>query len=186
MIVAGFQGLGSSGEVTTLGRGGSDTSALALAGALGAECCEIYSDVPGVYTADPRIVDEPLHLKQLDSALMAEYALHGARVLHPACIAMARQKGVAIHARSTFGEPRFTRIRCEADLAFSACATEAPPIVGVASRKSRIYVRARRARRGSMSARSSASATKTGSCCSALTRWSTCSSTSRTCLTQSA
>lgn len=144
VIVAGFQGLSSSGEVTTIGRGGSDTTALALAGALGAECCEIYSDVPGVYTADPRIVEEPLHLKQLDSALMAEYSLHGARVLHPACIAMARRKGVAIHALSTFGEPRFTRIRCEADLAFSACAEEAPTIVGVTSRKSRLHVRGRR------------------------------------------
>ena len=143
VIVAGFQGLAPSGEVTTLGRGGSDTSALALAGALGAESCEIYSDVPGVYTADPRLVDEPLHLEQVDSALMAEYALHGARVLHPACIEMARQKGVAIHARSTFGEPHYTRIRCRAELAFSSCADDAPTIVGVTSRKSRVHVRGR-------------------------------------------
>jgi aspartate kinase len=143
VIVAGFQGIGPSGEVTTLGRGGSDTSALAMAGALGAESCEIFSDVSGVYTADPRIVDDPLHLEQVDSALMAEYALHGARVLHPACIAMARQKGVAIHARSTFGEPRYTRIRCQAELAFSTDSDEAPTIVGVTSRKSRVHVRGR-------------------------------------------
>jgi aspartate kinase len=143
VIVAGFQGLSPIGEVTTLGRGGSDTTAVALAGALDAERCEIYSDVPGVYTADPRIVDEPVHLKQIDSELMREYALHGARVLHPACIDLARQSGVAIHAGSTFGEERFTRIGCEASLAFTEHAHEKPSIAGVTSRKSRVHVRGR-------------------------------------------
>lgn len=140
-IVAGFQGLSPAGEVTTLGRGGSDTTAVALAGALGAECCEIYSDVAGVYTADPRVVDEPLHLEQVDSGLMTEYALHGARVLHPTCIDLAHRNGVAIHARSTFEGDRHTRIRSEAELAFSDSAAEAPSVVGVTSRRSRLHVR---------------------------------------------
>lgn len=138
VIVAGFQGLSPAGEVTTLGRGGSDTTAVALAGALGAERCEIYSDVPGVFTADPRLVAGPVHVEQIDSRLMVEYALHGARVLHPACIQLARQYGVAIHACSTFGDDRFTRIRCEASLAFTEYASEEPTIVGVTSRKSRV------------------------------------------------
>jgi len=143
VIVAGFQGLSPSGEVTTIGRGGSDTTAVALAGALDAERCDIYSDVPGVYTADPRIVSEPVHLRQIDSGLMREYSLHGARVLHPACIEFARQSGVAIHAGSTFGEDSFTRIRCEASLAFTKHASEKPSIVGVTSRKSRVSLRSR-------------------------------------------
>lgn len=140
VIVAGFQGLSPDGEVTTLGRGGSDTTAVALAGALGAECCEIYSDVAGVYTADPRIVDEPLHLEEVDSRLMTEYALHGARVLHPTCIDLAHKNRVAIHARSTFEGDRHTRIRSEADLTFSD-SVGSPTVVGVTSRKSRLHVR---------------------------------------------
>ena len=143
VIVAGFQGLSPRGEVTTLGRGGSDTTAVALAGALGAERCEVYSDVPGVFTADPRIVDEPVHLKQIGSELMGEYALHGARVLHPKSIEQARRYGVAIHAGSTFGEDRFTRIRCEADLTFTEHACGAPSIAGVTSRGSRMHLRDR-------------------------------------------
>ncbi len=141
VIVAGFQGLSPKGEVTTLGRGGSDTTAVALAGALGAERCEIYSDVPGVYTADPRIVDEPIHLQQVDSRLMREYALHGARVLHPDCIELARQHSVAIHAGSTFGDDQFTQIRCDADLAFSHLGIDRRGVVGVTSRKSRVHLR---------------------------------------------
>ncbi len=143
VIVAGFQGLSPTGEVTTLGRGGSDTTAVALAGALGAERCEIYSDVQGVFTADPRIVDEPLHLGQVDSQLMGEYALHGARVLHPASLEFARENRVSIHAGSTFGDDRFTRIRSAASLAFSEHADETPTVVGVTSRKSRVHLHGR-------------------------------------------
>ncbi len=143
VIVAGFQGLSGSGEVTTLGRGGSDTTAVALAGALDAECCEIYSDVPGVYTADPRIVEDPLHVGQVDSQLMREYALHGARVLHPASLELARENRVAIHAGSTFGDDRFTRIDGSASLAFTEHADESPSVVGVTSRRSRVHLRGR-------------------------------------------
>ncbi len=140
VIVAGFQGANRHGDVTTLGRGGSDTTAVALAGALGAPCCEIYSDVDGVYTADPRIVDEPLHLEQIDSRLMGEYALLGARVLHPACIELAHEKGVAIHACSAFGDDTHTRIRRAADLCFSLDSTDEIAVVGVTSRKRRLRV----------------------------------------------
>ncbi|MFT7168195.1 MAG: aspartate kinase [Paracoccaceae bacterium] len=140
VIVAGFQGENRRGDITTLGRGGSDTTAVALAGALGAECCEIYSDVDGVYSADPRVVEEPLHLKEVDSRLMTEYALHGARVLHPGCIQLAHEKGVAIHASSTFGDDTHTRIRRSADLSFSLASSDGVSVVGVTSRKHRLRI----------------------------------------------
>src|SRR3979411_868488 len=80
--IAGVQGVSCRREITTLGRGGSDTTAVAMAAALGADYCEIYSDVDGVYTADPRIVDQPLHLPEIDLATLAEMAEAGAKVLN--------------------------------------------------------------------------------------------------------
>src|SRR5215212_1614205 len=82
VIVAGYQGMSYKREITTLGRGGSDTTAVALAAALSAERCEIYSDVDGVYTADPRVVDQPQHLPVLDLAMLAEMAEAGAKVVN--------------------------------------------------------------------------------------------------------
>lgn len=141
VIVAGYQGEGPNGEVTTLGRGGSDTTALALAGALNAERCEIYSDVNGVYTADPRLVDGPMHLERVDAELMVEYALRGARVLHPASVAFAHRHEVPLHALSTFGDDGHTVISSESGLSFSRESDGDPQVVGVTSRKARLRMR---------------------------------------------
>jgi aspartate kinase len=101
VIVAGYQGMSYRREITTLGRGGSDTTAVALAAALGAERCEIYSDVDGVYTADPRSVPDALHLPELDYETMQEMAESGAKVLNAQAVEWARRTGVVLHARRT-------------------------------------------------------------------------------------
>ena len=87
VIVAGFQGFGENGDTTTLGRGGSDTTAVELAAALNADRCEIYSDVDGIYTADPRLVTGALRLERIDYADMLALALHGSQVLHSRSVA---------------------------------------------------------------------------------------------------
>jgi aspartate kinase len=102
VIVAGYQGVSREKEITTLGRGGSDTTAVALAAALSAEVCEICSDVDGVYTADPRIVSGPKRLSELSHEEMQELALAGAKVLNAQAVEFARDRGITIHARSTF------------------------------------------------------------------------------------
>jgi aspartate kinase len=141
VIVAGFQGATPAGEIATLGRGGSDTTAVALACALGAPICEIYSDVPGVFTADPRVVDEPLHLKRVGARLMSEYARHGAVVLHPPCLEHARENGVAIRTLATFGDGTSTIIAPGHGVEYSdADDREIEAIVGVSSRKKRLRV----------------------------------------------
>jgi aspartate kinase len=101
VIVAGYQGMSRSREITTLGRGGSDTTAVALAAALGAERCEIYSDVDGVYSADPRSVEDALHLAELDYVMMQEMAECGAKVLNARAVEWARRAGIVIAARRT-------------------------------------------------------------------------------------
>ncbi len=101
VIVAGYQGMSYKREITTLGRGGSDTTAVALAAALGAERCEIYSDVDGVYSADPRVVADPAHLPELDLAVLAEMAEAGAKVVNAQAVEWARRNKVAIVARRT-------------------------------------------------------------------------------------
>ncbi len=101
VIVAGYQGMSYKREITTLGRGGSDTTAVALAAALGAERCEIYSDVDGVYSADPRVVPEPKHLPEIDLAMLAEMAEAGAKVVNAQAVEWARRNKVAIVARRT-------------------------------------------------------------------------------------
>ncbi len=101
VIVAGFQGMSYKREITTLGRGGSDTTAVALAAALGATHCEIYSDVDGVYTADPRLVPQAQHIPQLGYAEMQELAAHGAKVLNAQAVEWAQRAGIVIHARQT-------------------------------------------------------------------------------------
>lgn len=101
VIVAGYQGMSYRREITTLGRGGSDTTAVALAAALGAERCEIYSDVDGVYSADPRVVPDPVHLPQIDLATLQEMAEAGAKVLNAQAVEWARRAKITLHARKT-------------------------------------------------------------------------------------
>jgi aspartate kinase len=101
VIVAGYQGMSYKREITTLGRGGTDTTAVALAAALGAARCEIYSDVDGVYSADPRIVPDPQHLPEIDLATLQEMAEAGAKVLNAQAVEWARRAKIAIFARKT-------------------------------------------------------------------------------------
>jgi aspartate kinase len=104
VLVAGFQGVSTSFDVTTLGRGGSDTTAVALAAAIGAEVCEIYTDVAGVFTADPRIVPGARKLPQVSFEEMLEMAASGAKVLQLRAVEYARTHGVRIHCRSSFND----------------------------------------------------------------------------------
>jgi aspartate kinase len=108
-IVAGFQGFSrDSRDITTLGRGGSDTTAVALAAALGAEVCEIYTDVDGVFTADPRVVPKAHKIGRVTSEEMLELAAAGAKVLHIRAVEYARRHGVALHVRSSFNNSEGT------------------------------------------------------------------------------
>ncbi len=102
VLVAGFQGVSTSRDVTTLGRGGSDTTAVAVAAALDAEVCEIYTDVRGVYTADPRLVPDARKLPYVSFEEMLEMAASGAKVLQLRSVEYARTHGVRIHCRSSF------------------------------------------------------------------------------------
>jgi aspartate kinase len=104
-IVAGFQGVSqTSKDITTLGRGGSDTTAVALAAALGADVCEIYTDVDGVFTADPRIVAGARRIPRISYEEMLEMAASGAKVLHLRCVEYARRYDIPIHVRSSFSQ----------------------------------------------------------------------------------
>jgi aspartate kinase len=111
VIVAGYQGVSYKREVTTLGRGGSDTTAVALAAALDAEACEIYSDVDGVYSADPRLVPEARRLAEISYPEMQELAEAGARVLNAQAVEFAKERGIALYARASAGGPGETVIR---------------------------------------------------------------------------
>ena len=115
-IVAGFQGVSTTSDVTTLGRGGSDTTAVALAAGLGAEACEIYTDVEGVYTADPRIVPSARKLAAVSYEEMLELAASGAKVLALRAVEYARNHGVPIHVRSSFAEVEGTWVVKEDDV----------------------------------------------------------------------
>jgi aspartate kinase len=104
-IVAGFQGVSqTTKDITTLGRGGSDTTAVALAAALGADVCEIYTDVDGIFTADPRIVRTARRIPKISYEEMLEMAACGAKILHLRCVEYARRYGVPIHVRSSFSD----------------------------------------------------------------------------------
>ena len=104
-IIAGFQGVSQdTKDITTLGRGASDTTAVALAAALGADVCEIYTDVDGVFTADPRIVPSARRIERISSEEMLEMAASGAKVLHLRCVEYARRFGVKVHVRSSFSQ----------------------------------------------------------------------------------
>lgn len=109
-IVAGFQGVSADNDVTTLGRGGSDTTAVALAASLNADVCEIYTDVDGLFTADPRIVPSARRLRKIDFEETLELAAHGAKILHLRAVEFARRYHVPIHVRSSFSEKEGTWI----------------------------------------------------------------------------
>src|SRR5271167_596982 len=127
VLVAGFQGVSTtSSDVTTLGRGGSDTTAVALAAAVHSEVCEIYTDVSGVYTADPRIVPEARMLSEVSFEEMLEMAASGAGVLQLRSVEYARNHGVRIHCRSSFDDSPGTVVLAEAEIA-----TEQPLITAV-------------------------------------------------------
>ncbi len=112
-IIAGFQGVSTEFDVTTLGRGGSDTTAVAMAAALGADACEIFTDVDGVFTADPRIVPDARKLHAVSYEEMLELSAAGAKVLMLRSVEYARNHGVLIHVRSSFKEEEGTWVREE-------------------------------------------------------------------------
>jgi len=113
VIVAGFQGVDEHGNVTTLGRGGSDTTAVALAAALGAKTCEIYTDVDGIYTTDPRIFKQASKMDMISYDEMLEMASLGAGVMHPRAIEFGKKYDVTIHVRSSSDESEGTLITHE-------------------------------------------------------------------------
>ena len=103
-VVCGFQGVDIKGDITTLGRGGSDTTAVALAAALGAEHCRIYSDVAGVYSADPRLIKDAVHIDKMDIRDMLTLSHSGSQLLHAKSVALAMEQAVDMELFSSFGE----------------------------------------------------------------------------------
>jgi len=134
VIVAGFQGVSqTSKDVTTLGRGASDTTAVALAAALGASYCEIYSDVDGVFTADPRIVPGARQIPEIGYEDMLEMAANGAKILHLRCVEYARRENVPVHVRSSFSDKPGTWVK---ELNYEESGMEQPLITGIAHDRS--------------------------------------------------
>ncbi len=133
-IVAGFQGVNSRNDVTTLGRGGSDTTAVAFAAALNADVCEIYTDVDGVFSADPRIVPAARQTPVMTYEETLELAAHGAKVLHLRAVEYARKFSVPLHVRSSFSDKEGTWI--VSDKFDTQQPVEAPVITGVAHDRS--------------------------------------------------
>lgn len=111
VVIGGFQGVSYKREITTLGRGGSDTTAIALAAALDADRCEIYSDVEGVYSADPSVVADAKHLPEISYPVMQEMSAAGAKVLNAHAVQFAKEKQIAIYVRDTFKQGKETVIR---------------------------------------------------------------------------
>ncbi|MGN0170367.1 MAG: aspartate kinase [Lachnospiraceae bacterium] len=111
VLVTGFQGVDKYGDVTTIGRGGSDTTAVAIAAAMHADCCEIYTDVDGVYSADPRIVPGAVKEKEITYDEMLELASIGAQVLHNRSVEMAKKYGVTLVVRSSLNESEGTQVK---------------------------------------------------------------------------
>ena len=122
-VVAGFQGIDANGDITTLGRGGSDTTAVAVAHGLGADVCEIYSDVDGVYTADPRVCPRAKKLDVISYDDMLELSSSGAGVLQMRAVEFARKYQVVIHSRSAFSDAEGTYIKEETDMMEEAVIT---------------------------------------------------------------
>ena len=139
VIVAGFQGVSQgTKEITTLGRGGTDTTAVALAAALGAEVCEIYTDVDGVFTADPRIVPTARKIDRISNEEMLELAASGSKVLHLRSVEYARRFDIPIHVRSSFSQKEGTIVTDQPSP--EGDAVEAPIIAGVAHDRSEAKV----------------------------------------------
>ncbi|MEO6790826.1 MAG: aspartate kinase, partial [Ornithinibacter sp.] len=139
VIVAGFQGVSQdTKEITTLGRGGTDTTAVALAAALGAEVCEIYTDVDGVFTADPRIVPAARKISRITNEEMLELAASGSKVLHLRSVEYARRFGIPIHVRSSFSNKEGTTVTDQPPP--EGDDVEAPIIAGVAHDRSEAKV----------------------------------------------
>ena len=132
VVFAGFQGITENNDITTLGRGGSDTTAVALGAALNADEVEIYTDVDGVYTADPRVVKSPKKLEFISYQEMLELAVSGAKVLHPRSVEIAARYGINIHLRSSFDDPTGTIVTDEKK---GENSMEKVKIVGVTSSK---------------------------------------------------
>ncbi|WP_184367091.1 aspartate kinase [Nocardiopsis metallicus] len=133
-IVAGFQGVSQdTKDITSLGRGGSDTTAVALAGALNADACEIYSDVDGVFTADPRVVPTAQRIPQISYEEMLEMAASGTKILHLRCVEYARQYNIPLHVRSSFSQKPGTWIVSEVE---ESEGMEQPIISGVSHDRS--------------------------------------------------
>ncbi len=135
VIIAGFQGISPEGEVTTLGRGGSDTTAVALAKALKVNEVEIYTDVDGIYTADPHIVDCASKVSNLSYDSMLEMAGAGAKVLDVRCVDLAKKNGITIHSRSSFVQEEGTRVLEE-----KLDAIETPSVSGIAHSKNKAKI----------------------------------------------
>jgi aspartate kinase len=136
-IVAGFQGVSqTTKDITTLGRGGTDTTAVALAAALSADVCEIYTDVDGVFTADPRIVPTARRLPWISYEEMLELAASGAKVLVPRCVEYARRYGVPVHVRSSFSDKTGTWVSGHATDESEEAGMEQAIISGVAHDRS--------------------------------------------------
>ncbi|WP_040162398.1 aspartate kinase [Nigerium massiliense] len=137
VIVAGFQGVSqTTKDVTTLGRGASDTTAVALAGALKASYCEIYSDVDGIFSADPRIVPEAQRIPEISYDEMLEMAANGAKILHLRCVEYARRENVPVHVRSSFSNKPGTWVIDMSSKEGQAMEAEAALITGVAHDRS--------------------------------------------------
>jgi aspartate kinase len=140
-IVAGFQGFNrGTGDITTLGRGGSDTTAVALAAALDADVCEIYTDVDGIYTTDPRVVSSARKIDAITSEEMLELAASGAKVLHLRAVEYARRHGVALHVRSSFSNAEGTIVYDPKKGHPKGEQVEEPIITGIAFEKSEAKV----------------------------------------------
>lgn len=130
VVFAGFQGITENNEITTLGRGGSDTTAVALGAALNADEVEIYTDVDGIYTADPRVVKNPKKLNAISYQEMLEMAASGAKVLHPRAVEIAARYGIKIHLRSSFDNSTGTIVKEKGDESM-----EQVKIIGITSTK---------------------------------------------------
>ena len=130
VVFAGFQGITENNEITTLGRGGSDTTAVALGAALKADEVDIYTDVDGVYTADPRVVKNPKKLNTISYQEMLEMAASGAKVLHPRAVEIAARYGIKIHLRSSFDDSTGTIVKEKGDESM-----EQVKIIGITSTK---------------------------------------------------
>jgi len=144
VVVAGYQGVSYRKEITTLGRGGSDTTAVAMAAALGAEWCEICSDVDGVYTADPRVVPQAKRIGVLSYEETQELAESGARVLNAQAVEFAKEKGIAIYARATTGAIPGNDPSLDGTIVRKLAPRLPGSVIGVASEKEVLLVQSRK------------------------------------------